>query len=116
MENISTVLITIQSILDNKPLLHEPGVTNTLFIKNYNKVIEYENILTLFLKNTFDIPEGFEIFFEAIKGNMNKYKEKIYAKIEKNIAIKESIKLSIYNLDYLIDYTNLKEKFKEFIN
>ena len=47
---------------------------------------------------------------------MNKYKEKMYAKIEKNIVIKESIKLSIYNLDYLIDYTFLKEKFKEFLS
>ena len=47
---------------------------------------------------------------------MNKYKEKIYAKIEKNIAIKESIKLNVYNLDYLIDYTFLKEKFKELIS
>ena len=47
---------------------------------------------------------------------MNKYKRKIYAKIEKNITIKESIKLSIYNLDYLIDYTFLKEKFKALIS
>ena len=47
---------------------------------------------------------------------MNKYKEKINAKIEKNIAIKESIKLNVYNLDYLIDYTFLKEKFKELIS
>ena len=46
---------------------------------------------------------------------MNKYKEKIYTKIEKNIAIKETIKINIYNLNYLIDYNFLKEKFKELI-
>ena len=113
--DISTVLITIQSILDNKPLLHEPGINNALLIQNYNKIVNYENILTLFLKNTFDIPDGFEIFYEEIKSNMNKYKEKIYTKIEKNIAIKETIKINIYNLNYLIDYNLLKEKFKELI-
>ena len=55
--------------------MHEPGVTNVLLLKNYNKIVNYENILTLFLKNTFDIPNGFEIFSEAIKDNMNKYKD-----------------------------------------
>ena len=108
--DVSTVLITIQSILDNNPLLHEPGVSNELLIKNYNKIIEYENILTLFLKNIIDIPSGFEIFTDVIKKNNEKYKLRIINKIEKKINIKEKIKLSIYNLDYNINYKDLKEK------
>ena len=108
--DVSTVLITIQSILDNNPLLHEPGVSNELLIKNYNKIIEYENILTLFLKNIIDIPSGFEIFTDVIKKNNEKYKLRIINKIKKKKNIKEKIKLSIYNLDYNINYKDLKEK------
>ena len=47
---------------------------------------------------------------------MNNYKEKMYTNIEKNIAIKESIKINIYNLNYFIDYNFLKERFKELMD
>ena len=62
--DISTVLLTIQSILDDKPLLHEPGVSNEDFIKSYSEIIFHENIKTLFLKNSFNIPEEFICFKE----------------------------------------------------
>ena len=38
----STVLLTIQSILDNNPLLHEPNVTNKLYVDTYNKIISQQ--------------------------------------------------------------------------
>ena len=57
--DISTVLLTIQSILDDKPLLHEPGVTNREWIKTYSKTIFHENIKTLFIKISFHTPVRF---------------------------------------------------------
>ena len=64
--DVSTVLITIQSILDNNPLLHEPGVSNELLIKNYNKIlIEYKimhfrainaSFRPIFLPSSYDLP------------------------------------------------------------
>ena len=67
--DISTVLLTIQSILDDKPLLHEPGITNNPDLLKYSKTIFHENIKTLFLKNSFNIPEEFLCFKQQIEKN-----------------------------------------------
>jgi ubiquitin-protein ligase len=113
--DISTVLLTIQSLLDENPLLHEPGITNKTFINNYNKIIEHENIKTLYLKNSFHIPIGFEYFKDLVKENMDNHKAIIYEKIIKNVNIKGEIKLSLYNLNYTIDYKNLKDLYDNYI-
>ena len=112
----STILLTIQSLLDDKPLLHEPGVTNEVYISSFNKIIEHENIQTLFLKNSFDIPEGFEIFKESIQENIEKHKTILFDKIQKKINIKENIKCGVYHMDYNINYTNLRSVYKEYID
>ena len=72
--DITTVLLTIQSLLDKNPLHHEPGQENNNTKQNdlYNEVIKYESINTLFLKNILEPPNGFEIFIE----NMNEEKDK----------------------------------------
>ena len=85
----STVLLTIQSILDNNPLYHEPNVSNKLYIDTYNKIISHQNIKTLFLLNTFDIPEEFTIFSDIIKENFLKNKDNIENIIDKNIKKKK---------------------------
>ncbi len=111
--DISTVLITIQSLLDNKPLLHEPDVSDENYIKNYSEIIQHENILTLFIKNTIDIPEGFYKFKDAIENNKNQYKDILYDKIQKNKEINKIINSRIYNLNYPINYKFLSEYYKE---
>ena len=113
--DVSTIMLTIQSLLDKNPLLHEPGVTNPIYINSFNKIIEHENIKTLFLMNTFSIPEGFEIFKEAIEMNMIKNKDKIFDIIQKKKNLKENIKFGVYQLDYNINYSNLTDIFKGYI-
>ena len=112
--DISTVLITIQSLLDNKPLLHEPDVDNPDLIQRYNEIIEHENIKTLFIENTINPPEDFKIpiFLEAIEKNKEVYKDILFDKIQKN-QLSKIIKTKIYHLEYIIDYNKLKEYFKE---
>ena len=67
--DITTVLLTIQSLLDNNPLHHEPGQENNKTMMNtlYNEVIKYESIQTLTIKNLVDTPEGFNIFLDDMK-------------------------------------------------
>lgn len=112
--DISTVLLTIQSILDDKPLLHEPGITNEIFIKSYSKTIFHENIKTLFLKNSFHIPEDFLCFKPQIEENKNLQKDRIYDIIQKNIDVKKELRENIYKFHYVIDYENLKKIFIEY--
>ena len=113
--DISTVLITIQSLLDNKPLLHEPDVDNPDLIQRYNEIIEHENIKTLFIENTINPPEDFKIpiFLEAIEKNKEVYKDILFDKIQKKNQLSKIIKTKIYHLEYIIDYNKLKEYFKE---
>lgn len=113
--DISTVLITIQSLLDNKPLLHEPDVDNPELIQRYNEIIEHENIKTLFIENTINPPEDFKIpiFLEAIEKNKEVYKDILFDKIQNKNQISKLIKTKIYHLDYIIDYNKLKQYFKE---
>tara|TARA_Y100000389_G_scaffold170184_1_gene177007 strand:- start:1516 stop:2214 length:699 start_codon:yes stop_codon:yes gene_type:complete len=110
----STVLITMQSLLDKNPLYHEPKIEDPILINNYNKIINHESIQTLFLRNTFDIPTEFEIFTEQIKENYEKNKDYLFDKIQKNINIKEKVFSNIYRFDYPVDYKRLSEVFKEY--
>ena len=111
--DITTVLLTIQSLLDKNPLHHEPGQENNNTKQNdlYNEVIKYESINTLFLKNILDPPNGFEIFIE----NMNEEKDKNKGIIKKNIEKNENNKpkhiiIGFYRIDVLVDYQQLKIK------
>ena len=62
--DISTVLLSIQSLLDSDPLLNEPGFYRKNkhqlnIINDYNDVIFFENISSLLMKNYYNIPENF---------------------------------------------------------
>ena len=71
--DITTILLTIQSLLDDNPLHHEPGLkrsenTNTL----YNEIIKYESLNTLLLKNYTDGGQLFVSFREYMDIEINK--------------------------------------------
>lgn len=118
--DITTVLICIQSLLDENPLHHEPGQENNNGKSNqiYNNIIEYESINTLLLRNYIDPPIGFDIFHEDMKNEINKIKEEQLSKIElmKNQnprIIKASV--PIYRIDTILDYSKLLSNFKGLI-
>lgn len=86
--DISTVLITIQSLLDNNPLHHEPGQEkeNGYVNNHYNEVIRYETLNTLLIRNYIEPPAGFEIFNENMKNEISKInKESIIEELNKKI-------------------------------
>ena len=58
--DISSILISIQSLLDMNPLDHEPGYfgKNTPVHHNYRDCVAYETYRTLILRNIFNIPES----------------------------------------------------------
>jgi ubiquitin-protein ligase len=114
--DITTVLLTIQSLLDNNPLHHEPGQENNKTKQNdlYNEVIKYESINTLFLKNIIDPPIGFEIFQENMIKEKDKNKEIIKEYIENNSNNKpKHVIIGFYRIDLIIDYQQLKNTFNK---
>ena len=113
--DITTVLLTIQSLLDNNPLANEPGyekiAENNLIYENYNKIIRYNTINSLIVDR---INTEF-IDFDIFKNTMIEYfkKNNLYINdtIEINKNIKENIKIGIYRIDISIDYEYLKIKY-----
>ena len=121
--DISTILITIQSLLDNDPLNHEPGFNkknNLKMHENYNEIIFYETINSLCIQNLITTPEKFICFkgimIQEFKLIQNDLLLKLQKKKEEN---DKSIKISIpyYRINLIINYKNLYNKLKsiEFI-
>lgn len=110
--DISSVLISIQSLLDNNPLEHEPGFSGktTPTHTSYAKVVEYEKYKTLIIKNIFDIPEEFICFKEVIEGQYDKCKHKISdsLKDKKNI----NVTLNVYRINSTLNYDYIRSKLK----
>ena len=110
--DISSVLMTIQSLLDKNPLEHEPGFSGkvTPRHKMYAKVVEYETFRTLIYKNIFDIPSEFTCFSDSIHKHFTENKKEII----KDISTKEDIEvnLGVYRIAGQLNYQYYKDKFK----
>ena len=112
--DITTVLLTIQSLLDNQPFHHEPGQENNNTKQNslYNEVIKYESINTLLLRNIMDPPHSFEIFIEAMKNEQRTYNESILEYLEKNKETpRRNIQVGFYRINITLDYQVLYQKY-----
>ena len=108
--DISSVLISIQSLLDNNPLEHEPGFsgkTSTTH-KTYKKVVEYETFRTLIYKNFFETPPEFDCFNTIIQDHYQSKKDEIIKELysKKN----KEIKLNVYRIDAKLNYDYYKHK------
>tara|TARA_B110000008_G_C16963740_1_gene561199 strand:+ start:1667 stop:2428 length:762 start_codon:yes stop_codon:yes gene_type:complete len=119
-QSIRSVLLTLITILHNKPLLNEPGVkeSNKSFIP-YNKLIEYMNFKTSiiriikkktgFIWDTLD-NETRESLENFIKDSIKKNKSKILNKCNnllKEYPDSKDIYCPMYNITNTINYTNL---------
>ena len=120
--DISTVLLSIQSLLDNEPLLNEPGFSKSnkhqlSLINNYNDVIFFENVYSLLIKNYKDIPENFLVFKDIIIKDLNINYINIYNNILKYKNIKNKrITISFYEINFDINYEELLNIYKNFCN
>ena len=105
--DITTVLLTIQSLLDNNPLHHEPGQEKNESEMNtlYNEVIKYDSINTLIIKNMVDPPERFYIFIDNMKEEFDKYKQNIQDFLLKKKGVeRRKITVSFYRIQTILDY------------
>ena len=109
--DISSILLSIQSLLDNNPLCNEPGyntITNTH--KIYNIAIRYEVLKTLLFINNFkNIPES---ILNKIKKYLLDNKDNIIKEINilNNNKNNKKYNINIYRINIDINYNNLKEE------
>lgn len=116
-QTLSSVLLTIQSLFNDKPLLNEPGVRedNPDFYV-YNNIITYKNmevaiIDTLYFQNK----HIYNLFTDEIDNIFEKNKEKIDNFLKKNSDLCD-VKIlctSLYKMKTLIDYPALYNRFRK---
>lgn len=121
---IKSVLLTLTSIMDNLPMLHEPGVTEKHNdFNNYHTMILFKNIdfscidiLSNFM-NTTIIPFDMEykeyfysIMVDSFKKNANSIKDVINKSLKTNNENKFYSISGMYNMSFYIDFNKLLEK------
>jgi ubiquitin-protein ligase len=111
-QSIRSVLITLSAILNETPLLNEPGITILhKDFNSYNEIVEYKNIeisILKYLEKT-TLPYMFHTFHTLIIDNFKKKHQQIIDKI-KNKPNKQ-YNLSVYNnMSALLDYNSLIHK------
>ena len=123
-QSIRTILLTIISIMDNTPLLHEPGFTETSSdFKRYSKIIQYKNVEFSVMKIMSPEAEKYikPFFLHRFKYEMerefDKNKEEIFNLIKKHKDDnEEEIKISCYRMSVKLNWKDIYNLFeKEYI-
>lgn len=114
--DIGTVLLSIQSLLNNNPLDNEPGYSNrkTHLHDKYSKCVAYETYRTLIYKNYNDIPEKFMCFQDIITKHITTNKMNILDKLDSYINDtyynNSIVVVPIYRIKLKLDYESIKQK------
>lgn len=114
-QNISTILLTLVSILNNTPFLNEPGVTEKHpHYDSYHKIIQYENInfsVLYFIKKDCFL-RGFEPFYMIYTKHFRKKYDTIKERVEKlkQTEKNETVHVGFYKMTTNINYSNLLKK------
>lgn len=114
---IRSVLMTLCSILNDKPLINEPGITELHpDIEKYNKIINYRTLDTAICKIMSNRP--FDEEFEIFRKEMNENFIKNYTKIYEKVINKENTHLtcSTYCLSAQTHYNKLKSSLEKIYN
>ena len=120
-QTISSILLTICSLLNDEPLLNEPGIykSHPDYTPYYN-IITYKNI-EIGIMNSLEsvyINTRFPEFVDKMKELVVKNKDNILDKINKQDKLKISglVSTQIYGMKCVINYEQLKKDFKRIIN
>lgn len=119
-QSIRTILLTIISVMDNMPLLHEPGFTEKHSdVLKYNKIIYYKNfdftinsVLSKKKSTGSSIAPFNDIFKQEMNDNFVKNKNAIMAILEeKKMEEVNIIKTGIYSMSITIDWQRCYDRF-----
>ena len=118
-QSIRSILLMLVTLLHNKSLLNEPGISekNKSFI-TYHKIITYKNIEVAILNSLKSLPEKNHTFHVFYKNYIKKNKEEIkkYLVDLETSEKEETLTTNIYNMTYNINYTTLKNKVFNVLN
>jgi ubiquitin-conjugating enzyme E2 Z len=112
-QSISSILLALCTLLNNTPLLNEPGLTeNHVDYHNYNNILTFMNfkvamvqmIKTEYIKNKF--PEMYEIMVD----NFVKNYDKIMELFNNKYTERKFIMTKVYKMTVVVDYSIVKDE------
>jgi len=113
-QTISSILLALCTVLNDAPLLNEPGIKNThKDFDNYNKVIAYKNIEVAICDTIKGVERisNFSMFDTIMKQHFLTNYNVILQLIDKHIHQSiEVVNIILYNMSTTINYKQLKEK------
>lgn len=118
-QSLRSILLTLQMTMNENPLLNEPGITvhnHSSMIKWYNDMITFKNLeigILNFLANKNRIDERFRDFYDIMKEKYIENRDKIYDIMNRNNILVVLTTVSIYRMEFIIDYDELIQKFDE---
>ena len=114
-QNISTILLNLVALLNNTPLLNEPGITTRhQDYDNYTKIIRFQNFnfaILKFFNTKYITKDFFELhnnYVSYLKNNINRLEEQV-----KELTLtekKQTLNVGIYKMNTTIDYMNLHKE------
>ncbi len=109
--DVSCVLLSIKSLLDNNPLYHEPGYSSNnsnhqKLNKEYSDVILHNCVYRLYNTNKNKIPEKFKIFKSIIDIHYESNKNYILNIIKQNKNTNKRVEIPIFRIYELIKYNS----------
>ena len=114
VQTLSSVLLSIQSLMNEHPIQNEPGWETEIGIKSkeFNNVINYHNINTSVLSVLKKIPYGYEEFKALVLSYFVKNIEMYNKLIEKQLKMtSQKIKSGIYSMSVEnCNYNEIKEE------
>jgi len=114
-QTINSVLLTLCSLLNDKPLLNEPGIKeDNPNLDTYNRIIEYSNIAIAMcgMINKKYLPNEFEPFYIYMKEHFLKNYEQVKTFINNKENMFYNIR-GIYGLSINANYSNLKNELEK---
>ena len=111
----STILLNLVALLNNTPLLNEPGITTRhQDYDNYTKIIRFQNFnfaILKFFNTKYITKDFFELhnnYVSYLKNNINRLEEQV-----KELTLtekKQTLIVGIYKMNTTIDYMNLHKE------
>jgi len=110
-QSIRTILLTLVTLLNEEPLLNEPGITREHpNFDAYHKLIEYKNIEISILKylQKPNLPYPFHVFYPILKKTFLEHAPKMIEKFQSRPT--QFLHLTLFNNQYVVlNYKNLSE-------
>lgn len=121
-QTISSTLLAICSILNNEPLLNEPGISKIhKDFEKYNNIITYKNYEVAMLQMLMCpmINEHFSVFIDIMKNHFLEHYPQNIKRLQELTELyskKEQIQTGVYNMIVTVNYKKLLDKFTTFYN